>query len=505
MHSYDLAVIGAGPAGTAAAEVAAAFGRSALVVERDRPGGVVTTTGGAPTKTLREAALYLTGFGWEEVYGARQALPLADTMAIVQRRVLHVRDRLQQIAADRLAAVGVHYLRGGATLRPGGLVVTPSDGPPRQIDARTVLIATGSRPARPAGIPFDDPDVYDSDGIYAIRTMPEEVVIVGGGAVGVEFATVFTALGVPVTLVTAADRLLAAADGEVVALLTDELERRGVRVLLGTGIDEVARVDGRLTVTPSTGSPFHTSAVLVAAGRTPNTEELCLAAAGVAVDGRGRIVVDRYHRTSAPGISAAGDVIGAGLASTAAQQGRAAACHACGLVFGVATDEAASSAVYGMPEVAGVGMTEEQTQADGVPYVTGRCDLAQTTRGVIAGHGGLLKLIFRADNRKLLGVHCLGDIAAEVIGLGHAALHSGWSVERLLALGLNTPTYGHAYHDAAVDGLARLTRLTAPLPPGAGEPECDNTRHPDVPDPDPGPSRPRMVGLARAHVRHPLR
>ncbi len=168
-ESYDLAVIGAGPAGASAAEVAAAFGRRAVVIERDGPGGVVTTTGGASTKTLREAALYLTGFGLEEVYGVRQALPLAETMAIIEKRVLQVRDRLQRIEAERLAALGVNYVRGSAMLRPGGgIVVTPAGGSPRLVTATAVVVATGSRPARPAGLPFDDPDVYDSDEVYAM-------------------------------------------------------------------------------------------------------------------------------------------------------------------------------------------------------------------------------------------------------------------------------------------------------------------------------------------------
>ena len=200
-------------------------------------------------------------------------------------------------------------------------------------------------------------------------------------------------------------------------------------------------------------------AVLVCAGRTPNTEGLGLEQAGVRTDARGRILVDGYHRTTAPGIYAAGDVVGPGLASGAMQQGRAAAAHACGLFFGVEIDQTASSAVYGLPEVASVGATEEQVQASGTPYAVGRCDLATTARGAIAGHGGLLKLIFRTDNRKLLGVHCFGDIASEVVGLGHVVLQLGGRVELFLTLALNTPTYSYAYHDATVDGLTRLTQL----------------------------------------------
>jgi NAD(P) transhydrogenase len=234
--------------------------------------------------------------------------------------------------------------------------------------------------------------------------------------------------------------------------MADEFERRGVRLVLGAGADTVARVDGQLAVTLSTGAVLATGAVLFAAGRTPNTEGLGLDQAGVQLDGRGRIVVDRYYRTTAPGIYAAGDVVSPALASTAMQQGRAAACHACGLVFGVAVDQLTSS-------VAGVGLTEEQVQSAGIPYAVGRCDLARTARGAIAGHGGRLKLLFRADDRKLLGVHCLGDIASEVVGLGHVVLHVGGTIEVFLTLALNTPTYSSAYHDAAIDGLTRLAEL----------------------------------------------
>jgi NAD(P) transhydrogenase len=290
-------------------------------------------------------------------------------------------------------------------------------------------------------------------------TAPNDIVIVGGGPVGVEFATVFTALGIPATLVSRSDRLLPGIDGELAGLLAEEFSRRGVRLILGADADGVNRVDGRLHVTLSTGTGLTTDTVLVAAGRTPNTEDLGLAEAGVQLDARGRIVVDHYYRTTAPGIYAAGDVVNPALASNAMQQGRAAAAHACGLAFGVVVDQVASSAVYGLPEVAGVGATEEQVQATGIPYVVGRCDLAATPRGAIAGHGGLLKLILRADDRKLLGVHCLGDIASEVVNLGHVVLHIGGSVDLFLALALNTPTYSQAYHDATVDGLTRLTEL----------------------------------------------
>jgi NAD(P) transhydrogenase len=245
---YDLLVIGAGAAGQVAAELAAAFGRRALVVEQHQPGGVVTTTGGAPTKALREAALYLTGFRQQEVYGVRAAAPLEVVLPTLRARIERV--------------------------------ISP-DNTTYQITARRILIATGSRPTHPRGIPCDDPDIYDSDQIYSLSRVPEDIVIIGGGAVGVEFATIFTALGIPATLVSQSDRLLPSMDGELAGLMADEFERRGVRLILGAGADTVARVAGRLRLTLSTGAGLTTDAVLFAAGRTSNTEGLGFEQAGV--------------------------------------------------------------------------------------------------------------------------------------------------------------------------------------------------------------------------------
>ena len=460
-ESYDLVVVGSGPAGQVAAELAASFGRRVLVVEQNKPGGVVTTTGGAPTKALREAALYLTGYRQEEVYGVRAAAPLEVVLPTLRARVEWVRDILQDVVADRLAGRGISLPAGDRPARDGPH--RPHHLPrmgwsARWPPARSCWRPDHARPTRRASR-STIPTSTTPTGSTRSGTAPKDIVIVGGGAVGVEFASAFTALGAAATLVSLSDRLLPTLDGELAGLLADEFERRGVRVVLGAGAERVGRVDGRLCVTLSTGDVLAADAVLFAAGRTPNTAGLGLEEAGVRLDGRGRIVVDHYYRTSAAGIYAAGDVVRPGLASNAMQQGRAAAAHACGLVFGVVVDQIPSAAVYGVPEVAGVGATEEEVSAAGVPYVVGRCDLGRTARGAIAGHGGLLKLIFRADDRKLLGVHCFGDIASEVVGLGQVVLHVGASVELFLTLALNTPTYSYAYHDAAIDGLTRLTEV----------------------------------------------
>ncbi|MGH3334801.1 MAG: FAD-dependent oxidoreductase, partial [Nocardioides sp.] len=403
-------------------------------------------------------AVYLTGYRQEEVYGVRAAVPLDEVVPILRARVEQVRDLLQGAVEQRLAARGIGYIRGTARLGADRTVrVTSPDGEEvHRLEARAILLATGSRPMHPAGVPFDDPDVYDSDEIYSLKRVPEKVVVVGSGAVGVEFATVLTALGIPATLVSRSDRLLPAVDGELAGLAAAEFERRGVRLVFGADVEEVRRVDGRLAVALSRGGGLVTDAVLVAAGRTPNTEGLGLEEAGVRLDALGRIVIDEYQRTTEQGVYAAGDVVDPGLASYAMQQGRAAAAHACGLMFGVVVDRTPNIAVYGLPEVAGVGATEEEVRASGTAFVVGRCDLALTARGAIAGHGGLLKLIIRADDRTLLGVHCFGDIAAEVVNLGHVVVQSRRSVESFLTMALATPTYGYAYHDAAVDGLMQL-------------------------------------------------
>jgi NAD(P) transhydrogenase len=269
---------------------------------------------------------------------------------------------------------------------------------------------------------------------------------------------------VPVTLVDRSERLLPGIDGELALLMRAEFERRGVRLVLESGIQSASRRDGQLRVVLSNGLSLDADALLVAAGRVANSSGLGLEAAGVGVDRRGRVVVDRCYQTTSDGIYAVGDVVGPTLASIAMQQGRAAVCHAFGLAFGVPVDRAASAAVYGLPEVAGVGATEEQVRSTGIPYVVGRCDLSKTARGAIAGRGGRLKLIVQADDRKLLGVHCIGDSASELVGMGHAVLHMGGAVEVFLSLALNTPTYSCAYRDAAIDALGQLAALARQRP-----------------------------------------
>ena len=420
----------------------------------------MTTTGGAPTKTLREAALYLTGFRDRDIYGLHLAVAPDIVLPTIRKRTRGVSELLRRVTADNIAKHNVDYLQGNARLGPGRTVlVMMPDGRELTLLAKAILIASGSRPTRPKSIPFDDPGICDSDTILALQYIPKDILIVGGGPVGVEYATICHALGARVTLAHMADRLMPMMDGEMSRRMDDLFRRWGVTVVLGAAADTIARTAaGNLEVSLSTGAKFQPDTILFAAGRAANTEGLDLDAAGVKTDSRGRILVDEHFRTSAASVFAAGDVLGPTLASVAMEQGRAAACHALGIPFEGTVDPTPVSAVYGMPEVAGAGLTEEQCQAQGIDYEVGRSEFDLIPRGAIAGHGGLLKLIFRKDNQKLIGVHCIGDVASELVGIGQMVIHFGGTLSVFDEVSMNTPTYSYAYKYAAFDGFRRLRR-----------------------------------------------
>jgi NAD(P) transhydrogenase len=319
-----------------------------------------------------------------------------------------------------------------------------------------VLIATGSRPWRPPNIPFDLEGVCDTNTILHRGRVPRDLLIVGGGPVGVEFATIAHALGANVTLADRGNRLMAMMDEEMTTCMEELFREWGIRVLFGATCDGIAARNGALEIRMSTGERLAKDTVLFAAGRVANTENLGLDAAGVALDARGRIAVDRHFRTSVNGVYAAGDVLGPTLASIAMEHGRVAICHAFGIPFEGIVDPAPVSAVYGMPEVSGAGLTEGQCREKGLDYEVGRADLALTPRGAIAGRGGRLKLIFLSGDRKLVGVHCIGDIASEIVGIGQMAIRCGGTINTIANMSLNTPTYSYAYKYAAFDGLRRL-------------------------------------------------
>lgn len=461
VESFDLVVIGSGPAGEKAAAKAAYFSKRVALVERsaESVGGVaVTHLGMVPTKTLREAALYLTGFRKREVYGASVELGQAAVHRHLQERTEEVSATLSRAVRRNLARHRVELVLGFASLRPGRVVVVRTDTGERTLHAEAILIATGSRPYHPPGIPFDDADVFDAEQVFEIDATPASVLVVGAGAIGTEHASIFQALGSEVTLVDGADRILGYVDGEISAELQRILTDAGMKIRLGVKIIDVRRDSGGLVITLDDDSELRPEKLLFASGRTGNTDGLELDEVGVQLDDRGRILVDEHYRTTAVGIWAAGDVIGPpALASAAMDQGRIAACDAFDLPGIDTVDPAVPTGVYSIPEVAGVGMTEEQARRAGIDYVVGRGHFATNLRANIAGTTeGMVKLLFRRDDRSLLGAHILGEFASELIHLGQAALHHGDTVTYFLDTTFNVPTYADAYKYAAYDALGGL-------------------------------------------------
>jgi NAD(P) transhydrogenase len=455
--TYDFIAIGAGPAGESATELAAFFGHRSAVIEKARPGGTVTTTGGAPTKTLREAALYFSGFCEGDVYGLRMSTPPEIATEIIRKRTWSVCELLQKVTAENIAKNNVDYIQGTARLdQDGSVMITGDDGQKRKLRAKVILIASGSRPFRPSNISFDIPGVCDTDTILYRGRVPKDILIVGGGPVGVEFATICHALGARVTLIDRESRLMSMMDGELTRFMEELFRTWGIRVLFGSLAESVAAKGDGLEVKLSTGEQLFPDTLLFAAGRIANTEGLGLESVGVAMDSRGRIVVDGNFRTSVEGIYAAGDVLRPTLASIAMEQGRAAICCAFGIPFEGTVDPCPVSAVYGMPEVSGAGLTEEQCRDRGLDYEVGRADLSLTPRGAIAGRGGLLKIIFLKGDRKLVGVHCIGDLASEIVGIGQMVIRCGGTMNTIANMSMNTPTYSYAYKYAAFDGLRKL-------------------------------------------------
>jgi NAD(P) transhydrogenase len=461
VERFDMVVIGSGPAGEKAAAQAAYFGKRVAVVERSPlPGGAVVLNAEIPSKTLRETALYITGFRRREVYGLGLTLDPEATVAQLRARTVQVIETTADAVRRNLERHAVEFVRGEARLGSDRTVhvTTPDAGQERTLQGKVLLIATGSRPFRPPSVPFDDPDVYDSETVLDIDRPFASLVVVGGGAVGCEYASIFTALGVEVTLVDSGDRLLSFFDDEISQLLARAFSSMGMRLVLGGGRASISRDSSGLSCTLNSGETIRPDKVLFASGRVGNVEGLGLEEAGVQVDARNRIVVDDEFRTSAESIFAAGDVIGPpALASVSMEQGRVAACYALGIPFKETVDPMPPFGVYAVPEAAMVGLTEAGAAAQGIEHEVGRGWFAGNTRATIAGAtDGLVKLVFERESRKLLGVHVLGDHAAELVHQGQAVLNYGGSIDYFIHSTFNAPTESEAYKYAAYDGLQRL-------------------------------------------------
>ena len=459
-HMYDMLVLGSGPGGQKAAIAAAKLGRRAAVVERrNMVGGVCINTGTIPSKTLREAVLYLTGLNMRELYGQNYRVKEDITVQDLLGRTQHVIGREIEVIRSQLFRNGVDLLQGtGRFADPHTVAVRTDHDGERLVSADHIVIATGTHPARPASVEFDERQILDSDGILTLEAIPRSMVVVGAGVIGIEYASMFAALGTRVTVVEQRDRMLDFCDSEVVEALKFHLRDLSVSFRFGEKVASVqAGAHGTVTSLVS-GKRIPADMVMYSAGRQGATAELDLAAAGLAADERGRIAVDDNYRTSVGHIYAVGDVIGfPALAATSMEQGRIAACHA----FDAPAHDAPEFfpyGIYSVPEISMIGMSEEQARERGVAYECGVARFRETSRGHIMGiNSGFLKMLFALETRRLLGVHIVGEGATELIHIGQAVLNLEGTLDYFVENTFNYPTLAEAYKVAALDGLNRLS------------------------------------------------
>lgn len=461
MLSYDFVVIGSGPAGQRAAIQAAKLGKSvALVENRHVVGGVTVHTGTIPSKTLREAVLYLTGWTQRGLYGQsyrlKQNLTIDDLM---QRLQITIRNEVSVID-NQLARNGVVVLHGCAAFHdPHTLHVTGSDGEVSEVSAEKFVIATGTTPARPDNIPFEDGYIIDSDGILKLNKIPRTMAIVGAGVIGVEYAAMFSALDVKVTLIDSRPQMLDFLDQEIVDELMHSLRTRQVTLRLGEKMASVRRTDADdVEIITASGKRVVADIVMFAAGRQGATESLKLENAGLQADERGRIKVDYCYATAVPHIYAAGDVIGfPSLASTSMEQGRLAACHAWDKTA-ACVPEHFPFGIYSIPEISMVGATEQQLTAASIPYEVGVARFRETARGqILRLEEGMLKIICGLKDRRVLGVHIFGESATELIHIGQAVIGLNGTLDYLVEAVFNYPTLAETYKIAALDCWNRIT------------------------------------------------
>ncbi|MDY3561893.1 Si-specific NAD(P)(+) transhydrogenase [Gemmata sp. JC673] len=456
---FDLVVVGAGPAGLhAALSAAALFGKRAAVVERDATvGGATTVTGTLPSKTLRETALALSGYRARKLYGVDLSLRRRATVSELLSHERTVKAAEQAQFRGLLERFGVPLVRGAATFAdPHTVRVARPDGGETFLRGGAVVLATGSVPVRPPLFPFDDPRVHDSDELVDLAEIPESLAVIGAGVIGAEYACMFAALGVKTTLIDGRSKLLEFLDPDVSAALANAMTGLGVEFVWDERVTGCAAPPGGdVTLTLSSGRTLAADHVLVCAGRVSRADELNLAAAGVEPGSKGRLKVNEHFQTNVPHVYAVGDVIGfPALASTSAEQGRAAAAHALGATGLAGMTPLLPTGIYTIPEVASAGATEAELKLKGVPYVVGRADYAKNPRGKIVGdEGGFLKLLFREPDLALVGVHMIGELATELVHTGMMVMRAGGGMDLILNTCFNYPTLGGLFKQAAYAAL----------------------------------------------------
>ena len=464
-NDFDVLVIGSGPAGQRAAIQAAKLGKRVAIAEHKAVvGGAWINTGTIPSKTIRQAVLHLSGFYERAIYGPAYRVKENITMEDLLKRTAHVIKNEIDVTLHQLQRNDVEVLQATASfVTPNMISLRHSNGQVQNISAANFIISVGTETTKDPHIPFDGQLIFTSDDVVGLKQMPKTLVIIGAGVIGLEYATIFSTLGVRVTVIDKRQRMLEFVDHEIIDTLAHQMRQSRMTMRLGEEVASVEPADdderGRVRVRISlrSGKQIVAEKALYSIGRTGATRMLNLGAAGLQADDRGRIAVNENYQTTVPHIYAVGDVIGfPSLASTSMEQGRLAACH----IYDVETKsvpELFPYGIYTIPEISTVGKTEEELTSEGVPYEVGKATYSEIARGQIIGDSsGLLKLIFHFDTREILGVHIIGEGASELIHIGQAVLAHNGTIDYFVNTVFNYPTLAECYKTAALDGINRL-------------------------------------------------
>jgi len=467
MRQFDCVVIGTGPAGQKAAIGASKLGKKVAIVEKNNVlGGATVNTGTIPSKALREAVMHLTGVNKRGLFGqsyrVKRHITIADLIYVSQQVIHHE----MEIVRDHFDRNGIELIWGSARFEsPGSLrVERPDDF--EVLTADKFVIATGTRPAKPAHVPFNNNTIVCSDALLKLETLPKSMIVVGGGVIGVEYACMMATLGVRVTLVEGRHEVLGFLDSEITEAFQYQMRRAGMTLRLGEKVEKIEQLPGDngrgglVRATLESGKHLQAATLLYAVGRQGTTAALHLENAGLKADDRERLKVNGFYQTEVPHIYAVGDVIGfPALASTAMEQGRLAVCHA----FGAPTNsmpELFPLGIYALPEISMVGRTEKQLTEAGIPYEAGIAQYKEIARGQLLGDDiGMLKLLIHQDNHQILGVHAIGSGATELIHIGQAVMAFNGTVDFFINNVFNFPTLAEAYKVAALNGLNKLKHV----------------------------------------------
>ena len=462
-ENYDLIVIGSGPGGEKGAAQAAYFGKKVAIIEREKvPGGAAANTGTLPSKTLRESALYLSGFRQRELHGVDTQIKSKVT---AQDFLFHERFVVQgehQRICNNIKRHSITYLTGTASfIDPQTIKIKPENKDEMIITGDVILIATGSSPYRAPIFPFEDPRVFDSDTILNLKELPSSILIAGGGVIGCEYACMFSALGIDVSLVEGREKLLSFMDPEVADSLTRCMRNMGIKLYLKEEIQSV-EANNQIETLLKNGHLIQTEALLTATGRNGNTHDLNLENIGLKSGKRGQLEVNQSYQTTCPNIYAVGDVIGfPALASTSMEQARVAMVHAFDLEYKTELAHVLPYGIYTIPECSMAGATEEFLNKENIDYVVGRATYQSNSRGQIIGdQDGFLKLIFCKEDMKLLGVHVIGEAASELVHVDLTALLTGAGADLFIQTCYNYPTLSEMYKYATYDALGERNKTS---------------------------------------------